>query len=364
MSSSAIKRVLKLGLITAIAAAVAELTVAAQAPDGRWLRLAPYPQPTQEIGAAVAGGKLYILGAYGANALGGLAGWFNEYDPATDRWTKKPDIPMPVHHQAMVGLNGKVYVFGGGIKLTPTGDNWYPTNRSWEFTPATNTWREIAAMPTKRGGGFATELGGKIYVIGGAGYHPGQKEDVSISANVPHRSVPTNEVYDPATNTWETRMPMNVPRNHLAGATVNGKIYAIGGRVGWSFVGSSSVDTVEEYDPATDRWRVRSRMIYPRSGMAYGTDGRVIYTLGGEYLDSEMVGVFRSFEAYDPARDRWYSLPPMTVPRHGFAGGVIGNRFHAVSGQLQSGTGGGGPGATEAHEAFEIERAPGATASR
>jgi hypothetical protein len=121
---------------------------------------------------------------------------------------------------------------------------------------------------------------------------------------------------------------------------------------------------VEEYDPATDRWRVRSRMIYPRSGMAYGTDGRLIYTLGGEYLDSEMVGVFRSFEAYDPARDRWYSLPPMTVPRHGFAGGVIGNRFHAVSGQLQSGTGGGGPGSTEAHEAFEFERAPGATASR
>ena len=177
------------------------LPAGAQAPDGRWVRLAPYPQPTQEIGGAVAGGKLYILGAYGANAPGGLAGWFNEYDPATDKWTKKPDIPMPVHHQAMVGYNGKVYVFGGGIKPTPTGDNWFPTNRSWEFTPATNTWREIAAMPTKRGGGFATELGGKIYVIGGAGYHPDQKEDVSISATVPHRSVGTNEVYDPATDT-------------------------------------------------------------------------------------------------------------------------------------------------------------------
>ena len=211
MPLSAIKRVLVIAVAVAIAAGVVQLTVAAQAPEGKWVRLAPYPQPTQEIGSAIVAGKLYILGAYGNNAPGGLAGWFNEYDPATDRWTKKPDIPMPVHHQAMVGYNGKVYVFGGGIKLTPTGDNWYPTNRSWEFTPATNTWREIAAMPTKRGGGFAAELGGKIYVIGGAGYHPGQKEDVSISATVPHRSVPTNEVYDPATNTWETRMPMNVP---------------------------------------------------------------------------------------------------------------------------------------------------------
>ena len=50
--------------------------------------------------------------------------------------------------------------------------------------------------------------------------------------------------------------------------------------------------------------------------------------------------------------------------RHGFAGGIIGNRFHTVSGQLQSGTGGGGPGSSPAHEAFEFERAPGATSSR
>jgi len=348
-----------------VVAIVAATTITwAQYPEGHWQNFAPYPQPTQEVGGAVVNGKLYILGAYGANAPGGLAGWLNEYDPATDKWTKKTDIPMPVHHQAMTGYNGKVYVFGGGIMPTPGGGNWYPTNRSWEYTPETNMWREIAGMPTKRGGGFAAEVGGKIFVIGGAGYHPGQKEDVSISAAVPHRSVATNEVYDPRTNTWETRAPMNVPRNHVAGAAVGGKIYAIGGRVGWSFVGSSSVDTVEEYDPATDRWRTRSRMLYPRSGMAYGTDGRLIYTAGGEYLDTEMVGVFRNLEAYDPARDRWYSLPPMSVARHGFAGGVIGNRFHAVSGQMQSGTGGGGPGSSPAHEAFEIERAPGASASR
>ena len=119
MSSSAVKRTVAGFVVLPIALTLATWTAAAQAPDGRWVRLAPYPQPTQEIGGAVANGKLYILGAYGANAPGGLAGWFNEYDPATDRWTKKRDIPMPVHHQAMVGYNGKVYVFGGGIKPTP-----------------------------------------------------------------------------------------------------------------------------------------------------------------------------------------------------------------------------------------------------
>ena len=73
MSSSAIKQILVLVIAAAVAAS-AQLSVGAQAPEGKWVRLAPYPQPTQEIGSAIVAGKLYILGAYGQNAPGGLAG--------------------------------------------------------------------------------------------------------------------------------------------------------------------------------------------------------------------------------------------------------------------------------------------------
>jgi N-acetylneuraminic acid mutarotase len=180
--------------VSAVAIVAATTLASAQYPEGHWQNFAPYPQPTQEVGGAVVNGKLYILGAYGANAPGGLAGWLNEYDPAIDKWTKKTDIPMPVHHQAMTGFRDKVYVFGGGVKISPTSDNWYPTNRVWEYTPATNAWRELGPMPTKRGGGIALVLNNRIWVIGGAGYHPLQTEDVSIAANVPHRTVNTVEV--------------------------------------------------------------------------------------------------------------------------------------------------------------------------
>ena len=78
--------------------------------------------------------------------------------------------------------------FGGGVKISPTSDNWYPTNRVWEFTPATNSWRELGPMPTKRGGGIALVLNNRIWVLGGAGYHPLQTDDVSISANVRTKS--------------------------------------------------------------------------------------------------------------------------------------------------------------------------------
>ena len=32
----------------------------------------------------------------------------------------------------------------------------------------------------------------------------------------------------------------------------------------------------------------------------------------------------------------WMTLPSMPMPRHGVAGAVIGNRFHLVSGMIQS----------------------------
>jgi Kelch motif len=73
-----------------------------------------------------------------------------------------------------------------------------------------------------------------------------------------------------------------------------------------------------------------------RSGGASGTDGRRIYVAGGEVTTKELVAAFRAIEAYDPATNSWSTLPSMPMPRHGVAGAVIGNRFHLVSGMIQS----------------------------
>jgi hypothetical protein len=73
-----------------------------------------------------------------------------------------------------------------------------------------------------------------------------------------------------------------------------------------------------------------------RSGGASGTDGRRIYVAGGEVTTKELVGAYRAVEAYDPATNSWIALPSMPMPRHGVAGAVIANRFHLVSGMIQS----------------------------
>jgi N-acetylneuraminic acid mutarotase len=131
---------------------------------------------------------------------------------------------------------------------------------------------------------------------------------------------------------------MSVPRNHAFSGVVNGKIYVIGGRTGHGFIlSATNTNVVEEYDPASNMWSIpKERMPTARSGGAAGTDGRLIYVAGGEVTTTQLVGAYRAVEAYNPATNSWITLPPMPMPRHGVAGAVIGNRFHLVSGMIQS----------------------------
>ena len=313
-------------------------TALAQMPTSPWKKGAPFPEPDEELYGVTTNGKLYVFGGWDGGKARGVA---YEYDPVTDKWTKKTSMPRPAHHAALAAANGKIYVMGGFVPpkdtAIPVGGAWEPIDNAWEYDPAADSWKSLPPVPGKRGSAVAAEVGGKIYVIGGATTVEGAK-DPFFTFFGPSRVLGTNEVYDPATNKWESRRPMSVPRNHAFGGVVNGKIYVIGGRTGHGFIlSATNTDVVEEYNPINDSWSVpKERMPTARSGGASGTDGRRIYVAGGEVTTKDLVGAFKSVEAYEPATNSWTTLPSMPMPRHGIAGAVIGNRFHLVSGMMQS----------------------------
>jgi N-acetylneuraminic acid mutarotase len=310
----------------------------AQMPINPWKKAAPFPQPDEELYGAAVNGKMYVMGGWDEGKAAGLN---YEYDPATDKWTQKRGMPRSAHHAAIATANGKLYVIGGFVPpkdtQIPTGGAWEPIADTWEYDPAADSWKSLAPVPTKRGAAVAVEVAGKIYVIGGATTVADSK-DPYFTFFGPSLVLTTNEVFDPATNKWESRRSMSVARNHAYAAAVNGKIYVIGGRTGHAFIlSATNTDVVEEYSPVNDMWSApKERMPTPRSGGAWGTDGRRIYVAGGEVTTKELVGAFRAVEAYEPATNSWISLPPMPMPRHGIAGAVIGNEFHLVSGMIQS----------------------------
>src|SRR5205823_4963747 len=74
--------------------------------QGKWVKLAPFPEPAEELLGAAANGKLYVF-------CGLAPGWkplamVYEYDPASDKWSKKKPMPFASHHVSFTELAGKI----------------------------------------------------------------------------------------------------------------------------------------------------------------------------------------------------------------------------------------------------------------
>jgi N-acetylneuraminic acid mutarotase len=327
----------------------------ATAQGGQWMSLTPFPEPHEEVIGQGANGKMYVFAGLVSAPIWLPVGMVYEYDPPENKWTKKKPMVLPAHHLALTEWRGKIYVFGG-FTAGKIGNlaAWTPIDNAFEYDPVNDSWKARAPMPTKRGAAVAATVGGKMYVIGGASTAPGATNP-AIHPTVAQRVLSTVEEYDPETNAWRTRAPMPTPRNHTAAGVVDGKIYVIGGRIGAAFIAASSdLANVEAYDPATDTWgRPLAKMPTARSGLDVGVYQGRIYVAGGENQDFFQHTTYHAFEAYDPATNTWSILPPMAIGRHGVAGGVVGNRFYAISGDVQS-SGTGVMVSTPSADAFEF----------
>src|SRR5881392_2443326 len=92
--------------------------------QGRWVKLAPFPEPAEELLGASANGKMYVF-------CGLAPGWkpmglVCEYDPGSDKWTKKKPMALASHHVAFTELNAKIYAFGGFVPPAQGQPAWVP----------------------------------------------------------------------------------------------------------------------------------------------------------------------------------------------------------------------------------------------
>ena len=86
-----------------------------------------------------------------------------------------------------------------------------------------------------------------------------------------------------------------------------------------------------------------------QGGLAAATHGGKLYVFGGEQWVPERM-VFDNNWVYDPATDRWQSLPPLPTPRHGLGAATVGNRIHVFGGGAKVG----GEAATAVHEVLVL----------
>jgi N-acetylneuraminic acid mutarotase len=311
--------------------------------QGKWTSLKPIPQGEEEVYGTAADGKLYVLGG-----LGIFPGWEPKqmlwsFDPGSNEWTRLPNIPEGIHHPGFAAIGDKLYSVGGFTIARPaTGlPAWVPSKSVWIYDINAKSWSKGPDLPTARGALTATAHENKIYAIGGA-KNPTYSTP-ELRPTVPVENLATNEVFDIATGTWSPAAPMLTARNHHGASLIDGKIYVVGGRIGSTFIIglSNNVSTNEVYDIGKNTWAAVLGMPTPRSGVGTAVLNGRMHVLGGEAYLNDLVGTYRTHEAFDPKTNAWQRLPPMPTPRHGLAVAEIGGKMYAVSGSNVAG--GGGP---------------------
>ena len=139
------------------------------------------------------------------------------------------------------------------------------------------------------------------------------------------------ERYDPATNRWRQMAALPVALSHVGLVALNGKLYALGGFSGTAQDHTGAVDSLLEYNPATDAWRALAPLSSPRGSIGVAALDGKIYAVGGRGLDLKTVA---TVEAYDPARNAWTKLAPLPEARDHLAVVAVGGRIHAIGGRF------------------------------
>src|ERR1051326_435490 len=70
----------------------------------KWSRAAAFPEASEELYGIGAGGKFYVFGGLGPSWT--PKGLVYDYDPASDTWTKRKNMPLAAHHVALAEVKG------------------------------------------------------------------------------------------------------------------------------------------------------------------------------------------------------------------------------------------------------------------
>jgi len=259
-------------------------------PPARWDTVAPLAQGRMwHTLTALDDGTL--LAAGGMISTSGYQGLKSaeRYDPKSNKWTAAGEMSQAhFRHRAVRLKDGRVLVIGG-------------CGTSWDnscmigvgadlYDPKTNSWSKANAMLVSRLLHAATRLlDGRVLVLGG-------HDNLGV-----HTSL---EIYDPQAGTWGSpAATLSTARLSATATTLpNGKVAIIGGSDD-----TKALASIEVFDPATGAiTKVAATLKQARFSHTATllNDGRVLVVGGACMVLKTDVCTVDSVEIYDPATDK------------------------------------------------------------
>ena len=281
-------------------------------------------------------------------------------------WTEMAPMPTARYYLHVATVDGKIYAIGGSTDQSTDGSEQFCANNEM-YNPVTNKWTTKAPMPTARGNFAIAVYQNKIYCIGG---------NIALNPLTGTTTTDLNEIYNPATNSWSYGSPMPISRGSVYAATVNGKIYVMGGLRAENLNSVTYFNNTQVYNPKTDSWsettavptptcpnivcaagdeifvfQVDAR--YPPQTLIFNTvtgnwtEGKPIPLIHGAYAAASIndsLGYARIFvvggypyspiptQVYDVAADKWSDAAKMISPNTGIDVAVAGGKMHTFGG--------------------------------
>jgi N-acetylneuraminic acid mutarotase len=188
-------------------------------------------------GIGAIGKRLYFTGGSGCCFDLRIFNTTWAYEPATNRMFQRANTPKATSYGVSGVIKGKLYVLPGfcsGAPADPGHCTEYKSLRElWRYDPFTDKWTTLKPPPHVHTFGGAAVIGDRLYVVGS------WNQDAFL------------DVYDPATNTWQTRAPIPTPGERFYAAPLQSKLFVI---VFSPSPGSAGIRKAYMYDPVRNTW--------------------------------------------------------------------------------------------------------------
>jgi N-acetylneuraminic acid mutarotase len=224
--------------------------MAYNAASNSWTARAPLPAPLKATnGAGVIDGKIYVSGGITSGDKGYSFGLYL-YDPATNSWSRKRDLPT-------AGLNGLTAVIDNRLYVVTSCQDSdqcsFPNKWLFRYDPLADTWTELATP--------SADIFYHQRLVGGT-------INKKIYVGVPGSMTLT--VYDPLTNAWTSKATTVAVREDAGSAIVGAKLYMIGGSRFNPDGSATAVRTTNVYNPGTNTWTTKAPVPAMRPGASAG----------------------------------------------------------------------------------------------
>lgn len=248
--------------------------------------------------------KIYIAGGYAGGGVSNNKRDFWEYDPATNTWAQKPDVPGGTDRTGAIAfaIGSKGYIGLGSFDVFT-----HPSKTDlWEYDPAANTWTQKADLPdTGRKEAACFVVNNKAYVVGGSINYTGYN-----SAHVWE--------YDPAGDQWTAKKDYPTGVENAQAFTINNTGFVTGGANKDEYFKATY-----QYDPVANDWIKKADQCGDgrTAGVAFALGGSAYVGLGISRPAASAPEVYKNdFCRYDMASDTW--MPVADLPAAGRAYGI------------------------------------------